>query len=212
MEFWYEFELLKYIGGQPYAGQRNRLLQSPAGLENRLLPYASDKDWRTAITAHILLGYLRHQGPIASLMKTLKEQNLDRARESAAGMGPVYEKYRLMARNHGQAILPYAWEMLLKFDSESEGWKLIAMTHMIGAVPHPLSAETLIRFIENTEKEGPRNAAAAALVRLADAGVLARVAKTRARHEAVADLLAQVGEEAKAAKSGPKSGSEKEGE
>ncbi|MBM4330030.1 MAG: hypothetical protein FJ117_02200 [Deltaproteobacteria bacterium] len=209
MQYWYEFELLKYITGRPYAMERNRLLQPPIGLENRLIPYAADQDWQTKITAHILLGYLRHQSAIATVLRNLNEEKVGRAQASAAGMSPVYEKYRALAKDLGPAVLPFAWEMLLKFDGEAEDWKLIAMTHIIGAVPHPLSAEALIRFIESTRKKGPRSAAVATLIRIADTGVIARVTRARAHHEAVADVLREMGEEVEAQKSGRKSGSEK---
>ena len=75
------------------------------------------------------------------------------------------------------------------------------MTHMIGAVPHPLSAEALIRFIESTQKKGPRSAAVATLIRIADRGVIARVSRARVRHEAVADVLREMEEEVKEEKS-----------
>ena len=75
----------------------------------------------------------------------------------------------------------------MKQEGEVEDWQLIAMTHVIAAVPHPLSIEILIHFIETTSNEDLSNAASSGLEQLLDGKNIKRVKKAKARHQIIAD-------------------------
>lgn len=187
MEYWQDFELLKHAKGKAYSIQCNRLLQSGSSLETRLTPYISNDDWITAATATILMGWIRHQEAFGTVLKNLNDENLTKAQQSAIGIEVVYKKYRQFAHQYNAALAPLAWEFLLKQEGEVEDWKLIAMTHVIAAAPHPLSIEILIHFIETTPSEDLRDAATQSLTQLIDEQNIEKVKQAQKRHQIIAD-------------------------
>jgi len=192
--------------------QRNRLLQTPVGLEMRLEPFLGRDDWLAAVTAHIILGWIRQQDAFGTVLKNLNEEDMGKARESLLGMNVIYKKYRHFARKYGTAVLPFAWEMLLKQEGEVEEWKLIAMTHMIAEVPHPLSVETLIRFIEDTSNDDLRDAGVSSLVQVTDERVIEKVISARTHHGILKDEFSQVVDEVEERGSGAGEEEEEEDE
>lgn len=187
MEYWLDFELLKHAKGKAYAIQRNRILQSNSGLESRLTPYIKSDDWITAATATILMGWIRNQEAFGTALKNLSDEDLTKAQQSVIGIDVVYKKYRQFAYQYSSALVPLAWEFLLKQEGEVEDWKLIAMTHVIAAAPHPLSIKILIHFIETTPNEDLSNVAASSLAQLINEDNIEKVKRAKARHQIISD-------------------------
>ncbi len=195
MEYWLEFEILKYVRGRSYFPLRERLLKhQPLELEGKLAS-VNRADWQTAAMYHIILGWIRNKGIYDTVMTNLYSENVASARKSAVGMDSIYEKYRLLAKRHGEKVLPLAWEYVLKFDDNTDLWRHIAMMYMMAEIPHPLSIESLLWVIENTSQGALRDAAATSLVRIADKQTIKRIIALRVKHRAIADVLSEIVEE-----------------
>jgi hypothetical protein len=117
-------------------------------LRARLEPLLDDPDWRRSATAWILLGRLDDPPQRRAVEVALDEVDVEWQRTTCGGLAVVIARFgRRAPREWGEAILPWAWEVVLKRARTWEGWRVDAAMHMIASVPHVRSVRPLIGLI-----------------------------------------------------------------
>ncbi len=161
------FEVLKSFQGSLYDQELQRWKGTISPPKEWLKPHKDSDDWRTAVTAMILIGWIEHGPMYNELLANLDAEDIESAGRSAAGLNLIWDKYRHLAETKFKKdILPLCWEVILKHSTSWPNWKVVTFFRMMEAVPHEDSLEPLIWFIENTDNDALSYSAVKSLARL----------------------------------------------
>jgi hypothetical protein len=154
-----ELEALKFIEGPLYTQHRDSFLAETPGVRALLLQKADDKDWRTQVTAKILLAWLDHRREGDELLAAIDRENWARWRRTAAGAEGIFESYASLCAEHPEKqayLLPFSWEAVLKRRHEWSDDKRRVFVQMMQQVPNELTVEVLffsLRALAETESD-----------------------------------------------------------
>jgi hypothetical protein len=181
MPLWFELGILTSSAGRLYDEALQRWLGPLSADRSTLERLAHSPDWRPAVTAKILLGWIDRGPEYRELLAMMDSENVEAAGRMVAGLHPILLKYRnLAATKYGPGVLPLCWEASLKHAEEWPHWKVVAFFRMMEAVPHPDSLEPLLWFLETTRDDALAHSAGKALAQLPRESVEPRLAELTA--------------------------------
>ncbi len=162
-----QFEIFTRINTQAYESMRNELLDQPKELTNVIKTNASSTQWPDRIHAGILNGWSQHRDMYLSILKELDAVDVEMESKTVVGISRIWDAYALRAKEkYGSAVLPLAWEVILKFESSWPDWKVITFFYMIGAVPDVQSIDPMVWVLERTDSSLIRQIAGKTLAKL----------------------------------------------
>jgi hypothetical protein len=175
-----DFEGLKVVSGPAFALGRDRWLATTEGAKAVLARLAAATDWRTQVTARILLGWLDHRRPYQALIDELDRETW------AGGLEAARSRYVARVERDDElraAILPLCWEAVSKAGPELRRDKRAIFLALLERYPDPLSFGPLVTFIEElADGPGDRRLALAAMAPLPRAPVAAWLEEKRQGH------------------------------
>lgn len=178
----FDFEALKWITGPLYTKKRDEWLASTRDARLILLRHQQDKDWRTSITATILLGWLEHRSEYEALVRELDQVEWEKI-EQKPGWKSVWETYAKRVRDNpqlGEMLLHLCWEVVLKRHGEWRHGTTVAFFEMLRERPDERSIEPLFWYLQNVARDQTeRDLAARALARTPVEPLKRRVARLR---------------------------------
>jgi len=171
-----QFTILTQINRGEYQYERDALLGSTQDLNSLIAVNASSPEWRNQVQAEILEGWLQHREMYISILRELEAVNVEQERKTVVGISRIWDAYALKAqKEYGRAVLPLAWEVILKFESYWPDWKVITFLRMIADVPDVRSIEPVLWLLENTDNKHLRQAAGKTLSKLPQEAVKLRI-------------------------------------
>jgi hypothetical protein len=171
-----QFAILTHINRGAYQYERDALLGSPQDLNTLIADNAARPEWHNQVQAEILKGWLQHREMYASILRELEAVNVEQESKTVVGISRIWDAYALKAqKKYGRAVLPLAWEAILKFESYWPDWKVITFLKMIAAVPDVQSIEPILWLLESTDNEHLRHAAGKTLSKLPQEAVKLRI-------------------------------------
>ena len=193
LEPWEAFQAVKEATGARYVRLRDELLREP-NLAERLKARRASKDWRTALTARVLQGWLDHAQVYRKFLADMDSVDIENERRSVAGVARVWDGFARLARTKLKLrALPLAWEIVLKRSDDWAAWKVITALKILWVVPHKLSVDPVLWVIDSNQNL--RDVAARTLAHLPREAVRKQVVAAKARHEAIAGALGDALEE-----------------
>ena len=175
----FEFEALKWVIGPAYYQKRDEWLQRTPDVRGFLLRAKQSRDFRTSITAEILLGWLDHRREYDALSRELHKIDWIKVGRKINSSHGVWDYYRGRAspnqeeggdRSFGERMLPRCWEVLLKDclapvrwgkaigttsrDEENTFAEVLTYHAMLGGRPDPRSIEPVMWFLQNVDPGG----------------------------------------------------------
>lgn len=177
MKPWPELELLKRSAGQHYIDLRDGLLRVP-DLRSRIADAGPPDNWRDRIHLYILRGWLEHGELFRQVLAELDAVNVELEKKKITGFNGVLRIFAVKAeRQWKEPVLPLIWEVLMKYRGAMPAWKQMVFVSMASAVPHAMSVEPLIEFMEHTPEPAAIDYAGTAMEALPPEAVKAGVEK-----------------------------------
>lgn len=184
-----EIVLLRCLEGAAYRARRDAALAADT-LENEVASLVDSPAWAQAVTARILLGHRKNAALFAQIEEALAGADVEGAKKTAGGLGSLLNELAEQTRvDWGEGALPLAWEALLKSGGELPAVTLLFHLAMLRGLPHPLSVEVILAFMESRDDEGLIEAAARTLAAFPTELIETRVAAAYRRHDLVAGAL-----------------------
>jgi hypothetical protein len=191
----FDFEALKFMIGPAYTQKRDAFLRETPEVRTRLSRLRNDRDWRTRITASILLAWLDHGRVYEKLLRDMEEQNWA---SGSANVNDLHEAYaERIERELGlEGYLPLCWEMFLKRYPEWEFVRRFAFVLLIEIHPDERSLDPLFDHVrrapELTSDEQAIRESAFALRRMPKAELGRRLRRLKSDEDEIVELAAAV--------------------
>jgi len=190
----FEFEALKWITGPLYTERRDAWLASTPEVRSRLLRDEHDPEWRTSVTATILLGWLDHRTSYDDLLRKLDDPApWKKAQKTIMGLNAVWGSYaNRVAEDPAFAtmIFPLCLEVVLKRHGEWWAPKTTTFFEMLGQKKDERSIEPLFWYLQNIARNDTERDLVAFTLRLFPTEPLrSRIARLQFDQKAVIEAL-----------------------
>jgi hypothetical protein len=189
-----EFETLKWLTGPLYTEKRDAWLASTPDARSRLVRDEQDPDWRTSVTATILLGWLDHRASYDEFLKKLDDpEPWKKAQQTIMGLNAVWKGYGMRVREDpafGTMIFPLCLEAVLKRHGEWWDPKTKTFFDMLRQKEDERSIEPLLWYLQNIAEDYQERDRVGATLRLFPTEPLrTRIAKLYVDQRAVREAL-----------------------
>lgn len=152
---WTEFNRLVELTGTAYEQQREHVLKNTPDLKQRLADLQANPAWQAQVLGRILQGWQEHRDLYQRVLRELETIDMEHEKKKVTGVSGIWSEYAYLAKNeYGEAILPLCWEVLLKYSQVWPSWKLITFLRMQAALPHELSVEPVLAFMDQQTEPG----------------------------------------------------------
>jgi hypothetical protein len=190
MDLTIQFSILTQVDKDAYLHQRNMLLSNPQELGPLLASYRGSEDWTLRGHAAILAGWQQNRNMYIRIIQELDAINVEQESKTVVGISRVWDAFALKTeKEYGRAVLPLAWEVILKFSGYWPDWKTITFLRMIAAVPDAESIEPVVHLLENTSSESLRQVAGQTLTHLPKDLVKRRFQQITDKHAAIKTVI-----------------------
>ena len=190
MDLSIQFNMLTQVDKDAYMHLRNMLLSNPKELGPVISSSQSNPDWTFRTHAAILEGWQQNRNMYIAVIQELDAVNVEQESKTVVGISGVWSGFALKARKeYGRAVLPLAWEVVLKFSDYWPEWKTITFLRMIAAVPDGQSIEPVAYLLEHTRSESLRQVAGQTLARLPGDLVKQRFQAITNKHALIKEVI-----------------------
>ncbi|MEZ4313557.1 MAG: hypothetical protein R3F14_36505 [Polyangiaceae bacterium] len=178
-----ELEILRAIAGPLYARRRDAALASGTSFVGVLEQASAQPDERLRITAAFLAGWQADRDIYEGFERDLAAVPLEREMQKVSGAGPAIARVvHASVAAHGERLLPYCWEALVKLGGTLPDWKKMACFEAILALPVAASVEPLFWCVDEGTDSDVRSGAYETLVGMLGLVDKARVAEGKRLH------------------------------
>lgn len=185
-----EIAVLRGLSGVAYRARRDAALASGANLEGELALFVDSPAWEQAVTARILLGHARDAVVYVKIQEAIDAADVAGAQQKASGLGGLLNEFAdEVANTWGEAALPCAWEVLLKFGDERPATELLFHLTILRAMPQALSVEVILAFMQGRSDGGMIEASARTLAAFPTALTESRVEALFQKYDLLAGAL-----------------------
>jgi len=147
----FELEALKYLDGPLYTKHRDAWLRNTPNAGEVLRLQEQQPDWRTKVTARILLTWLDHRTEAERLLDDVDHVDWGRERRKVSGSAPVPDDRRTWGSEHPELhglLLPLCWEAALKRRKEWHENKRWIFFAMMQRAADELTLEVLFWYLQ----------------------------------------------------------------
>ncbi len=185
-----ELLVLRSLEGAAYRARRDALITTESQLETELATFVDSPMWSQSVTARILIGRARHAELHARIEQAIQNADVEGARKTAGGFGSLLNEFAESARvDWGEGALSLSWETLLKEGDEKSAVTLAFHLAILRGLPHPLSVEVILAFMQGRDDQGMIEMAARTLSAFPPVMIEAKVAIAYRRHDLIAGAL-----------------------
>ncbi|MEZ4299388.1 MAG: hypothetical protein R3B70_30840 [Polyangiaceae bacterium] len=178
-----ELEILRAITGPLYARRRDAALASGASFARVLEQASAGPDERLRITAAFLAGWQADRDVYEAFERDLAAIDMSLELRKVTGPGPaIGAVVQASLAAHGERLLPYCWESLVKLGGTLPSWKKMACFEAIVTLPSAASVEPLFWCVDEGTDSDVRSGAYEALVSMLGLVDKARVAEGKRLH------------------------------
>lgn len=144
-----DLELLRVLRGRLYKVHRDRVLAANVSFDEVLVRARAQPDKRLELTAMFLAGWARDRDKYEAFASRLDGIDVKGVSSTVKGLGGVIDAvaYDGIAA-HGEALLPYCWERLVKLSDVPPAWQLGACLEMIRQTASESSIEPLLWCVD----------------------------------------------------------------
>jgi hypothetical protein len=189
----FEIEALKHFEGPLYTKQRDAWLRDTPNAREILRQQEQQPEWRTKVTAKILLVWLERRAEAESLLRDIDHVDWAKERSKVSGRALVPES-GTWGSDHPElhaAFLPLCWEAVLKRRKEWPEDKRWIFFAMMQRAADELSLEVLAWYLQAiADTRSERALAVSGLLRMPPAKVEARMASLSQQTKDVRVLIA----------------------
>lgn len=148
---------LSQLTGDDYLVARDAFLANAQPLPRYSLPLsANDPRFKTQYL--ILKGWQDNTALYRAMESELDAVNADFIGRTAAGFNQIYNRFARRTQSDWKAkALPFAWEVMLKFQNTQASWRITNAVFMLQAFPHEDSVDALAIAI-HSKSRGSMNA------------------------------------------------------
>lgn len=144
-----ELELLRAIRGPLYVRRRDQALSSRQGFAEVVAQTRNQPDRRLEITAMFLAGWEEDRERYEAFERALDAIDRPAAQQRITGLGPSLRDAASVAlQQHGERLLPYCWEQVIKLGESLPGWKRIAYFEVLIQSAAEASIEPLLWCVD----------------------------------------------------------------
>lgn len=162
-----DLEVLRAIRGGLYARRRDRALSAGVSFTEVRAQARAQPDRRLEITAAILAGWQEDRDRYEAFERALDGIDLAAAGRTVTGIGPAVRAVVERAREeHGEKLLPYCWERVVKLAEHVPEWKWRACFDYVAGLPHEASIEPMLWCVDEAPDPYVRDGAHQTLVAL----------------------------------------------
>lgn len=178
-----ELEVLKALRGRLYVRSRDQVLATQQGFEDVLAQTQAGPDRRLELTATFLAAWARDRERQESFERMLDAVDVKAESKNVTGLGGAIRLLVDEAREaHGEALLPFCWERIVKLSEITPAWKVGACFEMIRQTATESSIEPLLWCVDEATTPGLIDAAHQALQALPFLGLKDRLAAGMSLH------------------------------
>lgn len=160
-----ELEVLRAIAGPLYARRRDQALASGAVFADVLAQTRTQPDVRLCITAAFLAGWQEDRDRFHAFERDLAAIDFRTESLKVPGIGPAVERVVSAARReHGERLLPFCWEAVIKLGELLPDYKRMAFFGYIADVQSESSIEPLLWCVDEAADPEIRDGAHQTLV------------------------------------------------
>jgi hypothetical protein len=189
----FDFEALKWVSGPLYTRKRDEWLTLVPDARARLARYEQDRDWRTSVTALILLGWLDHRSAYEALFPEIEESFRRLKPGNIMGNNVVWGAYGDRARLEPEfagMVFPLCLEVLLKRHRELAFHMMRTFLEMLQQMKDERAIEPVLWYMQNVAQDESERGLGTFVLRLYPTEPLrARLARLRTDQQAVVEVL-----------------------
>jgi hypothetical protein len=162
-----ELEVLRAIRGPLYARRRDRALSAGVSFTEVRAQASAQPDRRLEITAAFLAGWQEDRDRYEAFDRALDGIDLAAEGRKITGIKPAVRAVVEEAREeHGEKLLPYCWERVVKLAEQAPPWRWGACFDYVAALPHEASIEPMLWCVDEAPDPYVRDGAHQTLVAL----------------------------------------------
>jgi len=146
-----ELELLRAIRGPLYARRRDQALASRQNFAEVVAQARTQADERLLLTAIFLAGWEQDRERYAAFERSLDAIDLVAEGRKITGIAPALGAAAHAAlEEHGERLLPYCWEQVIKLGEGLLDWKRMAYFDVIARSAAAASIEPMLWCVDET--------------------------------------------------------------